>query len=86
MRQVGLSRAWLALSDGQRVDDGVRENYGNLASFLQPYINDSSKTFLASWAQRTFRFVFGEDSMNGDNPGDLDVNILRQRDAEYLMS
>ena len=84
VRRLGLSRAWLALSDGRRVEDGVRENYGHLASFLRPYVSVEPKTSVATWAQRTFRFVFGESSPLIDDPtGELDVGYLRDRDAQY---
>ena len=84
VRRLGLSRAWLALSDGRRLEDGVRENYGHLASFLRPYVGVEPKTSVATWAQRTFRFVFGESSPLLDDPlRELDVEYLRERDAQY---
>jgi len=84
VRRLGLSRTWLALSDGRRVEEGARENYGHLASFLRPYVGVEPMTFVATWAQRTFRFIFGENSSSIDDPTcELDVDSLRERDAHY---
>ena len=63
---LGQARAWLALQDGRRVEEGAGASFSHLAAFLRPHLASTQKDFVSNWARDTHRFVFETESAESD--------------------
>jgi TolA-binding protein len=73
---LGKARAWLALKDGRRVEDGAGESFSRLAAFLRPHLVSTQKDFVSNWARDTHRFVFATENVAAN------IDRMRERVAE----
>lgn len=71
---LGSGRAWLALMDGNQVEENARESFGKLAHAIRKILEAGVAANLSRWAQDLNQFVFaGETVRRADEIGSLEA-------------
>jgi len=71
---LGSGRAWLALMDGNQVEENARESFGKLAHAIRKILEAGVAANLSRWAQDLNQFVFaGETVRRADEIGSMEA-------------